>query len=88
MSKHSPGEVPVEVHSHKDDNFKRKSQPREAVCLLVILLVTVSEVRCVSARSSVPCNRTRQVLTEEYGSIEDGPSSSNYTGQKSSRLGG
>ena len=87
MSKHSPGELPVELHSHKDDNFKRKPSAREVggpsllSCLFLIFLVVVLEDRCVAARYSVPCNRTRQVLTEEHGSIEDGPKSSNYTGE-------
>ena len=81
MSKHSPGELPVELHSHKDDNFKRKPSASLLSCLFLIFLWVVLEAGCVAARYSVPCNRTRQVLTEEHGSIEDGPKSSNYTGE-------
>ena len=91
MSVHSPGELPVELHTHKDDNFKRKSKHRKAAgqtvssflsslffTFVVSFLLEFPAVNSVSG--PVPCNRTRQVLAEQSGSIEDGPRSTNYTG--------
>ena len=87
MSRLSPGVLHIELHCHKDDNFKKKfavprGPTRFQTCLFISFVASfLFELRSVScARQPVPCNRTRQVLTEEYGSIEDGPRDSNYTG--------
>ena len=79
----------MELHSHKDDNFKRKSKQSRGgglkTCLTwTFLLSFLCSLLVLSSASGFPppasCNRTRQVLTQHQGSIEDGPGSTNYTG--------
>ena len=92
MFKHRPGVQPVD-HSHKDDNFKRKSKQAAGgggglkTCLKwTFVLSFLCELQASSAADgfSPPpsCNRTRQVLTQKKGIIEDGPGSTNYTGNR------
>ena len=88
------GQVPPCPHfSHKDDNFKRKSNMLETVInevlqvisVLIIVLISVSFVDVSEARTLLShvtaCNRSRQVLTDLSGTISDGPSYLNYTGK-------
>ena len=92
MFKHRPGVRPVELHSHKDDNFKRKFKQATAgggggfkTCLRWTFVVSfLCELQAISTAGGFhppsSCNRTRQVFTQQQGTIEDGPGSSNYTG--------
>ena len=91
MFKHRPGVRPVELHSHKDDNFKRKSKQAAGgggglkTCLRwTFILSFLCELQAISTADGFhpppSCNRTRQVLTQKKGIIEDGPGSTNYTG--------
>ena len=72
------GQVPPpDLHTHKDDNFRRRGV--RSVTLLSILLLPV--VRAGRFHSSTACNRTREVLSDVSGTISDGPSYLNYTGE-------
>ena len=82
------GQVPLLLHNHKDDNFKRKSKYKRGVppsIINIFIIIIINNIICVidaNSRSqfTIPCNRSRSILTELSGSISDGPSYLNYTG--------
>ena len=91
MFKPSPGVRPVELHSQKDDNFRRKSKQTGGGCggfktcltwtFGLSFLCWLQVISSASGSQPPPsCNRTRQVLSHLQGNIEDGPGSTNYTG--------
>ena len=60
-------------------------------CLTWIFLISfLCELEVSSSASGYQpppsCNRTRQVLTQHQGTIEDGPGSTNYTGNRDTDL--
>ena len=69
----------LDLITHKDDNFRRKAPVRIVTVITAIFLLPWA--RAGRFHSSTACNRSREVLSELSGTISDGPSYLNYTGE-------
>ena len=68
----------LDLITHRDDNFRRKSPVRIFIVISSIFLLPWA--RAGRFHSSQACNRSREVLSGMSGTISDGPSYLNYTG--------
>ena len=74
------GQVPLlDLITHKDNNFRRRAPARIVIVILSMFLLPGA--RSGRFHSSTACNRSREVLSEMSGTISDGPSYLNYTGE-------
>ena len=75
------GQVPLlDLITHKDNNFRRRAPAR----IVIVILLSMFLLPCARSgrfHSSTACNRSREVLSEMSGTISDGPSYLNYTGE-------
>ena len=83
-NKDGPDHVPI---SHQDNNFKRKLGSSRTICgnvyklFLTCVLLTNAVICSESRRRTMPqsCSRSRQILSDEWGIVSDGPPLLNYT---------
>ena len=71
----------LDLITHKDDNFRRKAPAPARIVTVITAIFLLPWARAGRFHSSTACNRSREVLSEMSGTISDGPSYLNYTGE-------